>query len=257
MFTDPLLLALIILFLSSVFAYLGIGGAVIYVPLFYWIGIDLRIAIPLSLLLNVVTTGSSSFIYLRKKTIDFHAAIPFLVFSVIGAPIGKYIGTQISENAIISIFSFVIVLVGLIMMAPGSRNAILPKPADKKRLLMGLLVGLGAGVCAGLLGIGGGSFVVPLLLAFGYGVREAAATSSLIVLVSSASGLVAHLNNISLTDSTVISLGLAAFIGSQLGSHIMYTPRGNLEAFSRKYFKNIFGLFLIVVALLLQYRVHF
>ncbi|WP_129599303.1 sulfite exporter TauE/SafE family protein [Methanohalophilus profundi] len=257
MFTDPIFLVLIILFLSSIFAFLGIGGAIIYVPLFYWIGIDLRIAIPLSLLLNVVTTGSSSFIYLKKKTIDFHTAIPFLIVSVIGAPIGKHIGMQISETAIISIFSLVIVLVGFSMVIPATRKEILPKPTGKMRFLMGSLIGLGVGICAGLLGIGGGSFVVPLLLALGFGVREAAATSSLIVLVSSASGLVAHLNNITITDSTVLSLGIAAFIGSQLGSHIMYTPRGNLETLSRKYFKKIFGLMLIVVAVLLQYRISF
>ncbi|WP_225420066.1 hypothetical protein [Methanohalophilus profundi] len=47
MAVDPFLLALLILGLSSIFALLGIGGAVIYVPLFYWIGIDLRIAIRL------------------------------------------------------------------------------------------------------------------------------------------------------------------------------------------------------------------
>lgn len=257
MAVDPFLLALLILGLSSIFALLGIGGAVIYVPLFYWIGIDLRIAIPLALLLNVTTAGSASFTYLKKKMIDFHTAIPFLIFSVIGAPIGTHIGMRVSEETILFIFSVVIVLVGLSMLINGKKQAYISEPATHRRLFLGSLVGIGVGISAGMLGIGGGTFVVPLLLSLGYGIREAPATSSLIVMISSLSGLISHLNNIEISGTTMILFATASLVGSQFGSRIMYTSKWNLETLSRKYFKKIFGLMLIVVAVLLQYRISF
>jgi len=56
-----ILLVIVIAFLISVlFSMLGLGGAIIYTPLFFWLGVPLLAAIPMALLLNMITTASAS-----------------------------------------------------------------------------------------------------------------------------------------------------------------------------------------------------
>jgi uncharacterized membrane protein YfcA len=58
-----IIILLIVLIVSIIFSIVGLGGAIIYVPLFYWLGIPLEIAIPTALLLNCITAGSASLTY--------------------------------------------------------------------------------------------------------------------------------------------------------------------------------------------------
>jgi len=97
------------------------------------------------------------------------------------------------------------------------------------------------GLMAGLLGIGGGVFIVPLLI---YGLKmptkQAAATSIFIVVFSSFSGFVAHVS-LSGTDWGFILLAAVfSFAGGQLGSRVMS------EQLKGKAIRQIFGVFLLV-----------
>jgi len=96
---------LIVLVVAFIFSIVGLGGAIIYVPLFYWLGIDLDIAIPTALFLNCITTSSASLTYHRRKMIAMQMALPFIVTSVLFAPIGAYFSGLLDDNLILCIFS--------------------------------------------------------------------------------------------------------------------------------------------------------
>ncbi len=80
--------------------------------------------------------------------------------------------------------------------------------------------GLFAGLLAGILGIGGGTVLVPLITALGYTPLQAVATSSLAILLTASSGSIQNYRMGYLGLSSVFSLGLAAVITAQVGVYV-------------------------------------
>ncbi len=252
---DIFLLVITVFLLSILFSLLGLGGAIIYVPLFYWWGIELIVAITLSLLLNVLTCTSASVTYLRKRAVDLHMAAPFIISSMIIAPFGAYIARSVNEVWILNIFSTLMIISGLVMIISGKREGSERKFDRNKRVLIGLFAGVLIGMMAGMLGVGGGIFLVPLLIALGFGIKRAPATSCMIVLFSSLAGFVSHVQDASPDAGLTISLGIAVLIGGQIGSQLMHMKHEAVERYSQLYFKKVFGVVLLIVAVLLRYSI--
>ncbi|RNI15718.1 sulfite exporter TauE/SafE family protein [Methanohalophilus sp. RSK] len=247
---DVIIIAAIIFFLAVIFSMLGLGGSLVYVPLFYWLGIDMLIAIPTALLLNGITASSAAITYYRKKMIDFHVAAPFVIASTIGAPLGAYFTKFVSIEILLWILSTVLVFAGVRMLFSGKKDAdaqISSSSTDKRKSLTGISLGFSIGVIAGLLGIGGGVFIFPILIALGYGAKRASATSAFIVLFSSFSGFFGHLTTGHLDMNLMIYTALAAFIGGQVGSHLMHSKMRS------ETIKQIFGVVLWIMAIKLVY----
>ena len=80
-----------------------------------------------------------------------------------------------------------------------------------------ILSGLGSGLLAGVLGIGGGTVLVPLLLAFDYTSLQAIATSSLAIVITSSAGSIQNWRMGYLDFQRVILLGIPALITTQFG----------------------------------------
>lgn len=102
--------------------------------------------------------------------------------------------------------------------------------------------GLVSGVLAGLLGIGGGTVLVPLLVALGYTPVQAIATSSLAILITSISGSVQNWRMGYLNGKRVIYLGLPALVTAQIGVYLAdrFTPYLLLAAFGILLLVNIY-----------------
>ena len=102
------------------------------------------------------------------------------------------------------------------------------------------------GLVAGLIGRGGGSFVVPLLYIAGLEAKTAAATSALVVTGSGSSSFISHLATAAKPQWNIwLGSALAVFIGSNIGSRLMadrLKPHG---------VRLVFGIVLLGVAMLL------
>jgi uncharacterized membrane protein YfcA len=241
---DPILIAIIIFFLAVIFSMLGLGGALVYVPLFYWLDIDILAAIPAALLLNGVTSSSAAITYYRKKMIDLHIAAPFVLASTVGAPIGAYFTKFTPIETLLWLLSIVLVLAGvrMILSRAGETEGICETISKKKRLTIGIGLGFIIGMAAGLLGIGGGVFIVPLLIALGYGTKRASATSMFIVIFSSFSGFLGHIGTGHLDMTLMAYTAVAAFIGGQVGAYLMHSKMKS------KTIKQMFGVVLLIMA---------
>lgn len=218
---DPLVFAVLVFFLSALFSMIGLGGAIVYVPLFYWSGIDLLSAIPMGLLLNTATSASAAFTYLRKRLVELRVAIPFLIISMIAAPIGAYCTNIVPTDILLAIFSIIMVFVGIEMLKP-QKEILIGSHDHPFSLPLILTSGFIVGFIGGLLGIGGGSLIMPLLLHLGYAVKKSAATSGIIVLFTSLSGLIAHLSSWKPDIQLLIYITIAAILGAQVGSYLMH-----------------------------------
>ncbi len=242
--------SLIILLAALVFSMLGLGGALLYIPIFKWFGFDFKsVAIPTGLFLNGVTALSATIYYLRAGMVDVRGSLPMVVASFIGAPIGAYFTRFVPTETLILLFSVGMVVAGLRMLfSSGQAEPTEMMPLAKRALITGI-ASFFIGFIAGLLGIGGGFLFVPLMIAVGYPTKKAAATCSFIVVFSSFSGFLGHVAEGHFDPKLLVSTTLAVIIGSQIGARIM---RGKMKP---KWIKRLFGLVLIGVAVKLAWRV--
>jgi len=213
---------LIIAIASFVFAMLGLGGGMVYVPVLHWAGFEMvSVAIPLGLLLNGLNTALVLIPFARKKMVDWKGGAVMAVTALIAAPLGAMTSEHVPVQNLKILFA-AMVLIAALRMFWASR---LPEPEQmmslKKRSIIGFFVGSFAGFMGGMLGLGGGFIVAPILMMMGYKTKIAAATTAMVVTFSSASGYLGHAAqgemNWLLTGIVIV----AVIIGSQLGGRYM------------------------------------
>ncbi|HHE72951.1 MAG TPA: sulfite exporter TauE/SafE family protein [Chloroflexi bacterium] len=231
--------------IAFVFSMLGMGGSQLYVPVLYWLGMDFKTeAIPLGMLLNVVNSSTAAITYGRKHLIDWQIALPFGIAMILMAPLGTWLNVNLPTEPIIVMFALFTASAAVLMLS-GWRPKGRPL-SGRGRTVLGVSAGSGLGLLAGLIGRGGGSFVVPLLYIAGVEPKMAAATSALVVTGSGLSSFVSHVATAADPDWMVWILSVTAvWAGSRLGSRVMSTR------LNPRMLKKVFGIVLLGVAGLL------
>ncbi|WP_319507396.1 sulfite exporter TauE/SafE family protein [uncultured Methanolobus sp.] len=236
-------LALIVFCASSLFSMIGLGGAIFYVPFFYWVCGDFIFSVTIALLLNTITSGSAAITYVRKQMVDFKITIPFIIASMIGAQIGAYFTKIVPVSLLLFMFALLMLFVGEEMIFSRAQVMYREKHIDgNKRYLLIVICGFLIGNVSGMLGIGGGTFIVPLLLILGFNIKRAAASSGFIVLFTSLSAFTAHVSSWDPDPYMVAAVVVASFLGAQLGSHLMH---GRIKA---ETLQKMFGAILLIMA---------
>ncbi len=237
------IVAIVIFVASFLFSMLGLGGALIYVPVLKWAGFPVKeVAIPLALLLNGFTTLIALIAYFKNKLVDIKGGLAMTIFAFAFAPIGALVSDKLPVNVLLIFFSIAV------FAAAGRMFFISRKPEPKeimsfkKRAIIGAIIGSIAGFVAGLLGIGGGFIMAPLLMWMGYETKKAAATSALAVTFSSFSGFLGHAAQVHFNWTLTATLTLAVIIGALLGSNFMATKAKSNRV------KQIFAVVLFAIA---------
>ena len=215
------LLWLLPLFFTTALVYssVGHGGASTYLAIFALFGFAHADIVPTVLVLNLLVSGLAFFHYQRAGHFDPRLLAPFVITSIPAAYVGGAL--QLSADA----FS---ILLGITLLAAAVRFMFFSRPitarghlTPRRLYLIGLPVGLGLGFLAGLLGIGGGIFLSPLLLALGWAdAKKTAAVSAAFIFLNSCAGLLAKTAN-TLPDWTLTGLLAAAVIlGGAIGAYV-------------------------------------
>jgi len=238
-----LIISIIILASSFLFSMLGLGGALIYVPVLKWAGFPVKeVAIPLALLLNGFTTLIALIAYFKNKLVDVKGGLAMTIFAFAFAPIGALVSDKLPVNILLIFFSIAVFAAAGRMLFMSRK----PEPKEimsfKKRAVIGAVIGAFAGFVAGLLGIGGGFIMAPLLMWMGYETKKAAATSALAVTFSSFSGFLGHVAQGHFNWTLTVILTLAVVIGAFLGSNFMATRAKSNRV------KQIFAVVLFAIA---------
>lgn len=222
-----LILAIGFFLTAILYASVGFGGGSTYSALLALSGIDYRIFPLLSLTCNIVVVTGGSIRFARAGVTPWRGA---LLLTAIAAP-AAFLGglTPIDEAAFLAILGASLVLTGLTLLLPVKAREGEP---TKMSLYMPLMAAP-LGYLAGLVGIGGGIFLAPLLhLARWNAPRAIAATASLFILINSIFGLGGQIlkgggGRLALAVDTGLPLLLAVAIGGQIGSllALKYLPQ--------------------------------
>lgn len=230
--------------ISSLFSMLGIGGSVLFIPILYWLGLDFQTeAIPMGLLLNIISSSTAAMTYVKNKLVNWEVAIPFGMAMIVFAPLGAWLNMRISTEPIMLTFSAFMVVSSVSMTVDWQTRW--NTTAAFQRMLW-FFSGAVLGFLSGLTGRGGGSMVMPLLYVLGMGLRMAAATSAIIITGGGISSLLSHMALAAQPDVFLWVLsGASVFLGSRTGSLFM------VKTTNPKGLKTIFSGLLVVVAIVL------
>lgn len=219
----------------------GVGAAFILIPVFIALGIDLHVAMATALLLNAIAMTCASYQFVKNKLIMWKVAIPILIVATVLSPVGAYVSVGLDRNLLLWMFVLFLIFAALMMLfyKPVQKEA---QTSKYRELISSLSVGGLAGFLGGLLGVGGGNFIVPVLVWLGYPAKKASATTSFIVIFSSFAGFLGHagLGSMKLQLLTFTAAGSA--IGAIFGAWLM------TEKLKSGQVKMIIGIVLLVIA---------
>ena len=204
--------------LSGVF---GIGGGTIIVPaLALWLSMPHKLAAGTSVAAILPTAAVGATTYALQGSVDWVAAVCLALGMIIGAQVGSMLLAKLPVNAIQ--WSFMVFLAVVIV----SMWFIVPQRDDEIQLgfwpvAMLVVTGLITGILSGLLGVGGGIVVVPVLMMF-FGASDliAKGTSLVMMIPGSISGTIGNLRRSNVDLRAAAFVGIAASVCVPFGSMI-------------------------------------
>jgi len=208
---------------------LGGGGSILAVPgLVYLAGQDLPKAVATSLLVVGITAVVAVLPRLRERQIAWRIALLFGVAGAATAFAGAAVNRALPAAVTLGLFAALMVAAGVRMLqkkpATGTACTVDDGRVNWRRCLPRTLAGgLVVGFLTGLLGVGGGFLIIPVLvLALGLPMTTAVGTSLVVVAINSAAGFAAHAGEVSLdlpvTTAFTAAAVAAALVGGRLGA---------------------------------------
>lgn len=219
--SELILLFPLFLIAAAIYSSVGFGGGSIYLALLVLAGLPYTTIPKIALVCNIIVVSGGLFHYIRGRHLPFERIVPFIITSIPFA----YIGGSLSINQ-----DLFLLLLGLSLAIAGTRLLLVDynemnryRGGATTTWLLGGICGAGLGFLSGLVGIGGGIFLSPILYFFRWGsAREIAAMSSLFIFANSLSGLFGQFSKgVHMPEVAFIApLAVAVFIGGQLGSRL-------------------------------------
>ncbi len=232
----------ITLFVSSFFAMGGVGSAVALVPIFDFLGLGFNLAKAIALFINTSTTVTASIMNLKRGVLDARFAFPLVISSMLVSPLGAYSSKYINVLAVKWGFLAFLIFSATMML-------FIKKEAkfsyEKKWILY--VIGAVVGYISGLLGIGGGALVMPLMILLGYDAKKMAVAVSFMIPFSTFSAFLSYTSFVKIDWVLLVVTAVAAILGGYIGNAIMHFK---LDA---KHIKKIIAILLYILAFKMGY----
>ena len=239
-----IILSILFFVTAILYASVGFGGGSTYLALLLIWNIPYHIFPIIALLCNILVVSGNSFNYIKAGNLNLKLLIPYLIGSVPLAFIG---GSLPIEKNIFEIFLFIVLAIA------GTLLLINFKSYDDNEstyrnipVVISIFIGGILGFVSGVVGIGGGIFLSPILfLIKAAKPKHIVTAASLFILINSASGIIGQLTkNIGLSDiSNYWYLFLVVIIGGHIGNYL------NLKIFPTRFLALITSVLVLFVAI--------
>ncbi len=217
-------LALLFLLTAALYASVGFGGGSTYIALLALSDVDYRALPIIALLCNIIVVLGGTLRFQARGLIDWKRIWPILLLSLPAAWAGGRF--PIDRDSFLILLGCSLLVAGILLLVePALRDrGNMERGIWTKHISFAPIVGGGIGFLSGMVGIGGGIFLAPILLLTNWSDgRRIAATASLFILVNSASGLAGQLMKSNWEQGADVLFGywplyLAVLVGGQAGS---------------------------------------
>ena len=210
-----ILIILAIFVVAVMYSSVGHGGASGYLAVMAFLAVAPEVTRPTALVLNLFVASIGTYQFWRAGYFSWRIFWPFALTSIPFAFIGGmiHLPTQIYK-----------IVLGVVLMLAALRLAWRLAPTDnikEPRLLIALAIGAFIGLLSGLVGVGGGIFLTPVLLLMSWSeTKTAAGVSAMFILVNSMAGLFGQYSKgaLDVLPTEVCIWIAAAVVGGMLGS---------------------------------------
>ncbi len=241
---SPYFVAAIFFIIAFVYSVVGLGGGSSYTAMMAIMGFS-ALAIPMvSLTLNLLVTSIGSFNFIRKKHLRWRLLTPFIVTSI---PMSYYGGSlHLSKE-----FFYWVLLVSLLFVAVRiyfwKVTTLTLNMNEFMKVSVSLVAGSILGLVAGIAGIGGGIYLVPLIILLGLGsAKQAAACGVVFIWINSLVGLLSRLQYNPMELGVFPYMVAAVLVGATMGSYM------GAVRYSAKKMEKILGIIVIVAIIALS-----
>ncbi|HAK72430.1 MAG TPA: hypothetical protein DCP36_00610 [Sporomusaceae bacterium] len=204
---------------------IGVGGGVIFVPIFllalHWTP---QYAIGTSLTIVFLNALSGSIAYIRQKKVYYDAVVRFSLATIPGALAGGYLAEYFTGTSFRIAFGLLLAFFALIMFfrsLPKQDTAEFDKDTFTYNRTAGVLLSVAIGFISSIFGIGGGFIHVPAMVYFlGFPTHIATATSHCVLAISSFFGVISHYLAHNILAEPALLIGFGAIVGAQFGARL-------------------------------------
>ena len=238
---------------------LGVGGGIIIVPALYYaftvldfdIATRMHLSVGTSLAIIIPTSIISTKTHMEYDAVDFKLIKSFGFFILLGVIGGTFLAVNLKTPAFILFFSIMAFIVGLFFIF--FREQLLKNPkmiSDSAKNISGIIIGF----ISVLLGIGGGSLMVPFMRTFGYDIRRSIGTAAGVGFLIAVFGTITMITGGKIVDNinTPFSFGYVNLLGFLVFVPVtMIMARVGAKAvykIDKNTLSKIFGIFLIIVS---------
>ncbi len=241
----------IFFFITAIlYSSVGFGGGSTYLALLLIWGIPYYIFPIIALICNIIVVSGNSFNYIKAGNHNLKLLIPFLIGSVPFAFIGGTL--EIKKDLFELILFLVLATAGVLLLINNKSYDEKNLEIKKIHLLTSISIGSLLGLISGVVGIGGGIFLSPILfLMKADKPKNIVTTASLFILINSISGIFGQLTKEIVIREIIIywPLFLSVLVGGLLGNYL------NLKIFSNRTLAVITSLLVIFVAIRMGIRI--
>ncbi|MBS1587193.1 MAG: sulfite exporter TauE/SafE family protein [Bacteroidetes bacterium] len=213
-------IAFFFLVIAFVYAAVGFGGGSSYLAVLAIYGLPFHEIRLTALICNIIVVTGGTIVYVREKHVHWKKIIPLVLVSIPAAYLGARLKT--SQDVFFIILGCSLLLASVLLWIKTTKNDDRIQAAKESYAKDGLLGGA-IGFLSGMVGIGGGIFLSPLLnLSQWDTAKKIAATASVFILVNSIAGIAGQMSQLpsDLNYNRIAILCVAVLIGGQLGSRM-------------------------------------
>jgi len=215
----------LLLFMGIVLGLIGAGGSILTIPiLVYGFGIPMTLSTTYSLF--IVGASACMGVARHKESIEFKRAVIFTVPSLLSVSLSRfYLLPNIPETLGKFSKDFLLMMLLLSVMLLAAYAMIKESPSKRpspQHPVKVMLIAIALGALMGILGTGGGFLIVPTLVFFlNFDIKNAVATSLLIVMLNAMAGFLSDHHSLTIDEyKSLIFFTLIAFLGMALGLHL-------------------------------------